>query len=159
MGKMKQMWKLTDIKQRLKPVREGKYKEEEMIDALFGIGTDMARKAKSEHDYHNIKGQLESSIGVVIVKNRRELVRWSVLATSGSDPALGIRDMEKCLSSQILGKSELPDGTEIPANGLACIVFAAAPYAAAVQWRKKKVLLEYAPSDAYVFSIINKVVK
>ena len=87
MGEMKQMWKLTDIKQRLKPVREGKYKEEEMIDALFGIGTDMARKAKSEHDYHNIKGQLESSVGVVIVKNRRELVRWSVLATSGSDPA------------------------------------------------------------------------
>ena len=159
MGEMKQMWKISDIKQRLKPVREGKYKEEEMIDALFGVGTDMARKAKSEHNYQNRKGQLESSIGVVIVKNRRELVRWSVLATSGSVPALGIRDMERCLSSQILGKSEFPDGTEIPAQGLACIVFAAAPYAAAVQWRKKKVLLDYAPSDAYVFTIINKVVK
>jgi len=159
MGKMKQLWKLSDIKKEILPIREGKYKESELIDSLFSIGVDMARKAKGEHGYRNIKGELESSVGIVIIKNRREIAQWQILATTGSDPSLGIRDMEKCISSQILGKDELPDGTIIPEKGLACIVFAAAPYAAAVQLRKKKVLLDFAPSDAYVFNILKTIVK
>lgn len=68
---MTQQWKMKDVRQRLNVVGEGSYKFEEMRDTLFNICVDIARKAKAGHDYQNIKGQLESSIGVVIVKANR----------------------------------------------------------------------------------------
>jgi hypothetical protein len=160
MGEMKCLWKLSDVRLQFNDLKEGKLNETELIDGLYKIGVDMARKAKSEHTYKNIKGELESSIGVVIVRNRREIVRWSVLSKSGSDPAKGLADMQACLQTSILGKAELPDGTQIPESGYAAIVFAAAPYSAAVEYyRGKKVLLSFSPSDAYVFSVLKSVIK
>ena len=162
MGKMIQQWKIKDVQQRLNIVGEGSYKDTEMIEAIYGICVDVATKAKAGHDYKNIKGQLESSIGVVIVKDRREVVRWMVLAKSGTDPALGIEDMRRCVEGQIIGKSQLHDvdrDIDIPAKGIAGIVFAAAPYSAAVEEKGRKVLLDFAPSSGYVFQIIKSVVK
>lgn len=159
MGQMTQLWKMADVKQRLNVVGQGSYKDTEMIDAIYGVCVDTARRAKDGHNYRNIKGELESSVGVVIVKDRHEIVRWMVLAQSGTDPALGIADMKRCVEGQILGKERLPDGTDIPAKGIAGIVFAAAPYAGDVEARRKKVLIDFAPSSNFVFSIIKSVVK
>jgi len=162
MGKMTQQWKVKDVKQRLNVVGEGSYKDSEMIDAIYGICVDIARRAKDGHDYRNVKGELESSIGVVLLKNRREIVRWMVLSKSGTDPALGINDIRRCVENQIVGKAELFDVDQmiqIPAKGITGVVFAAAPYAAKVEAKYKKVLLDFTPSSDYVFNIIKSVVK
>lgn len=153
---------MADVRQRLNVVGEGSYKDTKMIDSIYGVCVDIAVRAKAGHDYRNIKGELESSIGVVLVKDRREIVRWMVLAQSGTDPALGIEDMRRCVENQILGKAELHDvdrDIQIPAKGIAGIVFAAAPYAAAVESKGRKVLLDFTPSSDYVFSIIKSVVQ
>lgn len=162
MGQMKQLWSINDIRQSINVVSSGSYKEAEMIESIYGVCVDVANAAKSGHDYRNIKGELESSIGVVILKDRQEVVRWSVLAKSGSDPYLGLEDMRRCLEEKIIGKSEIQDVDQtihIPEKGITGIVFAAAPYASAVEARGKKVLIDFAPSSEYVFQVIKSVVK
>ena len=162
MGKMTQLWSINDVKKIFNVVSSGSYKETEMIESIYGICVDMANAAKLGHDYRNVKGELESSIGVVVLKDRHEVVRWSVLAKSGTDPALGIEDMKRAIEGQIIGKSELQDVDQtiyIPEKGITGIVFAAAPYAGTVEARNKKVLIDFAPSSSYVFQIIKSVVK
>ena len=170
MGKMIQQWKMKDVQQRLNAFVQGEsisfngsYNEQEMVDKIYGICLDLASKAKSGHDYINRKGELESSIGVVVIKDRRIVERWNVQASSGTDPARGIEDIRRVIDGQILGKSELPDGTNIPNKGIVGIVFAAAPYSGYVEGKQggahRSVLLDFAPSSGYVFQIIKSVVK
>ena len=130
------------------------FDEGKLTDALFDICQEIAAKARSGHTFMNIKGELESSIGVVVLKDREEIKRWDVSSVSGKDPALGIIDFQNALEQFVLGKSELPDGTHIPEFGLAGIVFAAAPYAGTVEARGRTVLDYFKPDAGYVFSII-----
>lgn len=130
------------------------FDEGKLTDALFDICQEIAAKARSGHTFMNIKGELESSIGVVVLKDREEIKRWDVSSVSGKDPALGIIDFQNALEQFVLGKSELPDGTHIPEFGLAGIVFAAAPYAGTVEARGRTVLDYFKPDTNYVFSII-----
>jgi hypothetical protein len=170
MGKMTQQWKIGEVKQQLNAFVQGEslslnesYNEQEMIDKIYSICLDLASNAKSEHNYINRKGELESSIGVVVIKDRGIVERWKLQSSSGTDPARGTEDIRRIIDEQILGKSELPDGTNIPNKGIVGIVFAAAPYSGYVEKKhdsgRRSVLLDFAPSSDYVFNIIKSVVK
>jgi hypothetical protein len=154
MGTMTQKWTMPQIISRLDKKTEVAFDEGKLTDALFDICQEIASKARSGHTYMNIKGELESSIGVVVLKDREEIKRWDVSSTSGKDPALGIIDFQNALEQFVLGKSELPDGTHIPEIGLVGIVFAAAPYAGTVEARGRTVLDYFKPDAGYVFDII-----
>ena len=163
MGQMKQLWNINDIRQSLNVVSSGSYDEKKMREAIFNICVDVANAAKAGHDYQNIKGQLESSIGAVVVKDRNEITDWFIAQSkSGTSPELGISDLRRCVDEQILGKSELHDLDQtihMPEKGIVGIVFAAAPYAGFVESKYKKVLIDFAPSSEYVFQVIKSVVK
>ena len=154
MGQMTQRWTLPQVVSKLNKKTEVAFDEGKLTDALFDICQEIAAKARSGHTYMNIKGELESSVGVVIIKDREEIKRWDVSAVSGKDPALGIMDFQNALEKFILGKSELPNGIHIPEIGLVGIVFAAAPYAGTVELRGKTVLDYFKPDAGYVFDII-----
>lgn len=156
MGEMKQLWAIPAISGKIHRVA---FDDKKLVDSLFEICTNIANEAKSGHSYRNIKGELESSIGVVILKDREEVLRWSVEAKSGSDPAKGINDLRTLIETNIIGKNELPDGTDIPANGIIGIVFAAAPYSGLVESRGRTVLDSFTPDSEYVFSIIKTAIK
>ena len=157
MGKMTCNWKLGDVRKTIDFVIEKDLKKVE--DELFNVCLDTAKSAKDGHTYKNYKGQLESSIGVIILKNRQEVTQWSLVASSGSDPEKGLQDIKNIISEKIVGKQSLPDGTFIPSNSLVGIVFAAAPYAGEVQGRGRTVLDAFAPSDNYVLTILKTVIK
>lgn len=154
MGAMTQKWTVPQIEVKLNKATEVAFNEGKLTDDLFEICQDIAAKARAGHTFMNIKGELEASIGVVVLKDREEIKRWDVSSVSGKDPALGIIDFQNALEEFILGKSELPDGTHIPEIGLAGIVFAAAPYAGIVESRGRTVLDYFKPDPSYVFSVI-----
>lgn len=159
MGSMTQKWTIPQIAVRLDKKVEAVFDEGKLIDSIFDICQDFAIKARDGHTYMNIKGELESSIGIVVLKNREEIKRWDVSSKSGKDPALGIIDFQNALEKYILGKSELPDGTHIPEIGIAGIVFAAAPYSGLVESRGRTVLDAFKPESGYVFEIIKTAIK
>ena len=156
---MIQKWSMPQIVARLDKKTEVAFDEGKLVDGLFEICQDIAIKAKDGHTYRNIKGELESSIGVLVLKDRNEIIKWDfVQASSGSDPARGIADFKNGLDEYIIGKSELPNGTHIPEIGLVGIVFAAAPYAGLVESRGRTVLDNFKPDPGYVFSIIKSAI-
>ena len=157
MGKMTCNWKLGDVRKTIDFVIEKDLKKVE--EELFNVCLSTAKSAKDGHTYKNYKGQLESSIGVIILKNRQEVTQWSMVASSGYDPAKGLQDIKNLIYDKIVGKHSLPDGTFIPSNSLVGIVFAAAPYAGEVQGRGRKVLIDFAPSDSYILTILKTVIK
>ena len=157
MGKMTCNWKIGDVRKTIDFVIERDLKIVE--DELFNICLSTAKSAKDGHTYKNYKGQLESSVGVIILKNRQEVTQWSMVASSGSDPAKGLQDIKNLIYNKIVGKHSLPDGTFIPSKSLVGIVFAAAPYSGEVEGRGRKVLIDFAPSDNYVLTILKTVIK
>ena len=157
MGKMTCNWKLGDVRKTIDFVIEKDLKKVE--EELFNVCLSTAKSAKDGHTYKNYKGQLESSIGVIILKNRQEVTQWSLVASSGSDPARGLQDIKNLIYNKIVGKQSLPDGTFIPSKSLVGIVFAAAPYSGEVQGRGRTVLDAFAPSDNYVLTILKTVIK
>ena len=157
MGKMTCNWNLGDVRKTIDFVIEKDLKKVE--EELFNICLSTAKSAKDGHTYNNYKGQLESSIGVIILKNRQEVSQWSLVASSGYDPARGLNDIKKLIYDKIVGKHSLPDGTFIPSKSLVGIVFAAAPYSGEVQGRGRKVLIDFAPSDSYVLTILKSIIK
>lgn len=157
MGKMTCNWKLGDVRKTIDFVIEKDLKKVE--EELFNVCLSTAKSAKDGHTYKNYKGQLESSIGVIILKNRQEVTQWSMVASSGSDPARGLQDIKNLIYNKIVGKHSLPDGTFIPSKSLVGIVFAAAPYSGEVQGRGRKVLIDFAPSDSYILTILKTVIK
>ena len=157
MGKMTCNWKLGDVRKTIDFVIEKDLKKVE--EELFNVCLSTAKSAKDGHTYNNYKGQLESSIGVIILKNRQEVTQWSMVASSGYDPARGLQDIKNLIYDKIVGKHSLPDGTFIPSKSLVGIVFAAAPYSGEVQVRGRKVLIDFAPSDNYVLTILKSVIK
>ena len=157
MGKMTCNWKLGDVRKTIDFVIEKDLKKVE--EELFNLCLSTAKSAKDGHTYKNYKGQLESSIGVIILKNRQEVSQWSLVASSGSDPARGLNDIKKLIYDKIVGKDSLPDGTFIPSKSLVGIVFAAAPYSGEVEGRGRKVLIDFAPSDSYVLTILKSIIK
>lgn len=150
-------WKLGDVRKTIDFVIEKDLKKVE--EELFNVCLSTAKSAKDGHTYKNYKGQLESSIGVIILKNRQEVTQWSMVASSGSDPARGLQDIKNLIYNKIVGKHSLPDGTFIPSKSLVGIVFAAAPYSGEVQGRGRKVLIDFAPSDSYILTILKTVIK
>lgn len=128
-----------------------------VADKLFEICKNIAVEAKNGHSYKNYKGELESSIGVVVLIDRSTLYKWDSSATMGTDPAKGISDINNVLSKYIVGKPNLPDGTKIPAKGVVGIVFAAAPYAKKIEDRKRKVLYDFVPAGDFIFKQIKMV--
>lgn len=154
MGAMKQLWSMPNITNRLNKVTAVAFDQGKLTDAIFEICLEVAINARLEHTYRNIKGELESSVGVVVLKDREEITKWDIQADSGVDPARGIEDFKNALEEFVLGKSELPDGTRIPEKGIIGIVFAAAPYAGLVESKGRTVLDSFTPESGYVFSII-----
>lgn len=162
MGKMIQGWSMATIKKTISDGAEfkrGSANENSVVKVLYDACLDVARRAKAEHGYRNIKGELESSIGVVILKDRRSIKRWSLLAASGRDPSRGLRDIKDVISKYIIGRSSLPDGTAIPEKGIVGIVFAAAPYAGIVEGRGRKVLDAFKPNGEQIYSILKTIIK
>ena len=102
MGKMTCNWKLGDVRKTIDFVIEKDLKKVE--DELFNICLSTAKSAKDGHTYKNYKGQLESSVGVIILKNRQEVTQWSMVASSGSDPAKGLQDIKNLIYNKIVGK-------------------------------------------------------
>ena len=95
MGKMTCNWKLGDVRKTIDFVVEKDLKKVE--EELFNVCLSTAKSAKDGHTYKNYKGQLESSIGVIILKNRQEVTQWSMVASSGSDPARGLQDIKNLI--------------------------------------------------------------
>lgn len=163
-GKMKQLWKIENVEKKIQKFDD--LKIEKLGKAIFGICQQYAQQAKREHTYQNYKGELESSIGVVVLKDRNEIFEWSLSAASGTDPAKGLSDFNDVLQTYIVGRSELPDGTLIPAVGLIGIIFAAAPYAYEIESglsplgkvRSKKVLHAFTPNGEFVYTILKTVI-
>ena len=153
---MRQQWSMVDIQIKFASVRNQFEESGDATEEIYQVCLDMANRAKQGHTYRNVKGELESSVGVVVLKDRNEVVRYtySMMASSGSDPSLGIADFRNVLTNYLVGKSELPDGTHIPSKGVVGIVFAAAPYAGIVEAKGREVLNDFAPESGYVFSII-----
>lgn len=154
MGSMRQLWTLPNVTAKLNKVTSIAFDEGKLIDALFDICKGVAEAARAGHSYRNIKGELEASTGAVVIKDRIENKRWDVSSTSGVDPGRGIMDFQNALEKYVLGKAELPDGTQIPEKGLIGIVFAAAPYAGLVESKGRTVLSEFEPESSWVFSIL-----
>lgn len=157
MGKMKQMWRIGDIRSKINDTLDAS--QEKVAKELYDICMSMAQRAKDEHDYNNYKGQLESSIGFIILKNRQEIKHWGIAASSGYDPGLGLQDIRNLIYDNIIGKQSLPDGTYIPSKSIVGIVFAAAPYAGTVESYGRKVLIDFAPNDSSIFRILKTVIR
>lgn len=157
MGKMKQMWRIGDIRSKINNTLDAS--QEKVAKELYDICMSMAQRAKDEHDYNNYKGQLESSIGFIILKNRQEIKHWGIAASSGYDPGLGLQDIRNLIYDNIIGKHSLPDGTYIPSKSIVGIVFAAAPYAGTVESYGRKVLIDFAPNDSSIFRILKTVIR
>ena len=157
MGKMKQMWGIGDVRSKISNTLDASYTK--VAEELYALCMSMAQRAKNEHDYNNYKGELESSVGVIVLKNRQEIMQWGMLARSGSDPGLGLQDMRNLIYNKIIGKHSLPDGTEIPSKSIVGIVFAAAPYAGTVESHGRKVLIDFAPNDSSIFRILKTVIR
>ena len=47
--------------------------EEKIISAIFKECVAFAKRAKNGHTYKNYKGELESSVGVAVLKDRSEI--------------------------------------------------------------------------------------
>jgi hypothetical protein len=168
---MKQLWKIEDISKRIDKRTESDINK--VVDVLYRECLAFARRAKNEHTYRNYKGELESSVGVVILKDRNEIKEWSAMASDGTDPARGLEDYKDVLSTYILGQESLPDGTSIPANSIAGIVFAAAPYSYEIEFGQnevehmmewegiggKKVLHAFAPTSSEIFTVLKTVIQ
>ena len=157
MGEMIQKWNIDDVTRPLQAFLDGGLSDK-YYDAIFDICRDAAASAHRAHSYRNIKGQLESSVGVVVIRDRKYVQAWALKATSGSDPAKGLNDMNELISTKILGKSQLPDGQIIPKKGVIGIVFAAAEYASYIQdVRGRTVLHDFMPEADEVFRILKTV--
>lgn len=158
MGQMIQKWNIDDVINPLNVIVEGKEMNEKYSKAIMAICRRAAIKAHSSHSYKNIKGQLESSVGIVVLRDRKYVDAWEMRAKTGSDPSLGLQDLANVITTKILGKAKLPDGTVIPAKGIIGIVFAAAPYASIVQdLRGRTVLDDFMPEAEEVFRILKTV--
>lgn len=165
---MKQKWKIEDIAKKIDTYSISE--EEGVVNAIFGECIAFAVRAHNGHTYRNYKGELESSIGVVVLKDLQEVKEWKLIAASGTDPSKGIDDFSNVLQEYIIGKSTLPDGTQLPEKGIAGIVFAAAPYAGIIEggmeveqstwnteWQGvagKKVLHDFAPPAKEILQIL-----
>lgn len=156
MGEMSQTWTIKDIENSINKQTEIYMKKFE--DRIYSICLDTAKRAKDEHDYNNYSGELESSVGFVILKDLQEVRQWSLMASSGTSPMEGLQDIRNLVYDEIVGKSKLPDGTILPKKGLVGVVFAAAPYAAEVEGNNRKVLIDFAPSSSYVLTILKTVI-
>ena len=157
MGKMIQKWRINDID---KQIFSKLYKDEfSVINKLYDVCMEVAVKAKNNHDYNNYSGELESSVGFIILKDTNEVKQWFMMASSGTDPSEGLNDIKSLVYDDIVGKYELPDGTMIPRIGIAGIVFAAAKYASTVEERNRKVLIDFTPSSQYVLTILKTIIK
>ena len=170
---MKQLWKIDTVEKKID--RSLISKEDKMVNAIFGECVAFAVRAKNGHTYRNYKGELESSVGVVVLKDLNEVKEWQLIASTGTDPSRGLTDFRNVLESYIVGKSTLPDGTQLPAKGIAGIVFAAAPYAGQIEggmeiaqseWTMefqgvagKKVLHDFAPPASEIIQILKTVTR
>ena len=170
---MIQKWNTEDIGKKIDAYSISK--EEGIVNAIFGECVAFAVRAHNGHTYRNYKGELESSVGVVVLKDLQEVKEWKLIASSGTDPSRGIADFSNVLQEYIIGKSSLPDGTQLPEKGIAGIVFAAAPYAGKVEggmeveqstWNEewqgvagKKVLHDFAPPAKEILQILKTVIK
>lgn len=152
MGQMIQEWSLKDIEKRLSNV-VGDIDMDRLASSLVAICQKAQRAAKDGHSYNNYKGQLESSIGYLILKDRR-IVKWDAYVAEGTAPEKGIMNASRFANSKILGKARLPDGTRIPLKGVIGVVFAAAPYAKEVESYGRKVLIDFMPSRGTVYNVI-----
>lgn len=166
----RQKWDIDDVSKRIdKKIDKDMDK---MVKAIYDKCLSFAKTAKSNHTYKNYKGELESSVGVVVLKDRNEIKEWNSMASSGTDPSRGISDFNDVLSSYIIGKDMLPDGTYIPDKSIAGIVFAAAPYASMIENGQnefesalgisgsggKKVLKAFAPSPSDIFTVLKVII-
>ena len=165
---MKQKWNIGDIQKKIDAFSVSH--EEQVVNAIFGECVAFAVRAHNGHTYRNYKGELESSVGVVVLKDLQEVKEWKLIAASGTDPSRGITDFSNVLQEYIIGQSTLPDGTQLPEKGIAGIVFAAAPYAGIVEggmevdqstwtteWQGvagKKVLHDFAPPANEILQIL-----
>ena len=50
---------------------------DKIVKAIYSKCLAFAKTAKSSHTYKNYKGELESSVGVVVLKDRNELKEWN----------------------------------------------------------------------------------
>lgn len=146
-----QKWNIQNIGKRID--KNINSKNTHVISAIYKTCVAFAKEAKKNHSYINYKGQLESSVGVIVLKDLNEVKEWNLIASDGSDPIRGIRDLNNVINS-IVGKSTLPDGINIPSVGIVGIVFAAAPYAGTVENRGRRVLYPFAPNQSTVYEII-----
>lgn len=146
-----QKWNIQNINKRIDKYINSK--NTHVTSAIYETCVAFAKEAKKNHSYRNYKGQLESSVGVIVLKDLNEVKEWFLLASSGYDPIRGIRDLNNVIN-KIVGKNVLPDGTTIPSIGIVGIVFAAAPYSSLVASRGRTVLKEFAPNPSTVYEII-----
>jgi len=151
---MTMLWGLSDIRKDMKEVTSSVKTEKALIDELYYICLAAAQTAKNEHSYINQKGELESSTGFVILKNRHIKLRWKWLASTGTNPSLGFKDFSNFVTTNLMNKSTLPDGSYIPKKSIIAVVFAAAPYAGAVDDKGRTVLSEFMPDWTVVHSKI-----
>ncbi len=165
-----QKWNIDNVTSRIDKTIEND--EIKICNALYKECVSFAKRAKNGHTYKNYKGELESSVGVVILKDRMEIKEWSMISSDGTDPSLGLNDFRSALEEYIVGHSELPDGTYIPEKSIVGIVFAAAPYASIIEngqneleglmgWSGiggKKVLNAFAPSSEDILTVLKNIV-
>ena len=170
MKRKKQKWEIEKVESKID--KRLLKDENKIISAIFNECVAFAKRAKNGHTYRNYKGELESSVGVAVLKDRSEIKEWSMLASDGTDPSKGLSDYRDVLEEYIIGKANLPDGTEIPARGIAGIVFAAAPYASMIEsgqnelegtmgWSGiggKKVLNAFAPQKGEILTILKNII-
>lgn len=157
MGKMKQLWSIPSIRKDIKEVVFSKEMESKLISELYYICIAAAQTAKNDHSYENYKGELESSTGFIILKNRKENLRWKWIASEGTDPNRGFKDFSQYINTEIRGKSTLPDGSYIPEKSIIAVVVAAAPYAGVVEDNGRTVLNDFMPNFSIVHQRIKKV--
>ena len=171
--KSKQLWNINDVISKIDKKTEADI--DATVQVIYAQCLAFAQRAKNEHTYKNYKGELESSVGVVVLKDRNEVKEWSALASDGTDPSRGISDYTDVLSTYILGQAQLPDGTLIPAKSIVGIVFAAAPYAGIIEngedvpqeewtpdWQGvagKKVLNAFAPAPEDIFTVLKTIIR
>jgi len=146
---MKMLWSIPPIDRRVNKVI--KANDKKVVETLLEICIAAAMRAKEQHSYRNIKGELESSTAVIIIKDRKKIEEWKLLNEGGRDPQRGFTDLRRFIRNNITGKDRLPDGTFIPEKSIYGIVVAAAPYAAEVE-KRRTVLNEFMPSYGVVFS-------
>ena len=87
---MKQKWNIGDIQKKIDAFSVSH--EEQVVNAIFGECVAFAVRAHNGHTYRNYKGELESSVGVVVLKDLQEVKEWKLIAASGTDPSRGITD-------------------------------------------------------------------